>query len=246
MQKKPRPKGWGKDMALEMASNPGLTIKDQILSLIGDRDINLNTLENDITVWKKSDPEFAEKYIEVMNENGKYENSAVPGSSNGGGRRICDIEGYENWWTDFLNYLVHFNGHPNKAVRAMGGRPSYSYISRMTNPNDVKCYNKHFAQLYESAMKIVIGEVEGAVLESVLNKDTDARTKIYGGLGVLERLDKTKWSKRTEVVQEVKTTHEIGQSSVKHLEAFKEDMNALFKPAPRPVLIGDSEVVDAD
>lgn len=227
-----RPLGWSPSFVLRwLESHPGANLFPDLLERlcremrVQGKHVHAQTLYQEISRWKKKDPEFKSEY-ERLSE-GRH-----PAVGNTGGAALAMEfrEGCEDWKVDVvLAYLR--TGSRAQAAGFVG--ISYSQLSnKLSKPSPD--YDEELDDLWRQAEAILLDGKEG-LIEWALEEakaQGDAKTVLNGALAVLERLNKEKWSKREErkVTGTIEHKHIIEDRRQKAMEEAARTSRALFGP----------------
>lgn len=232
-------------MLVYLEANPKGTLKNYIDLLLADgtSDVSVNTLQSDITVWRRKDEAFAESYNELMS-------ARRPGHRRQGAIPLERRPGMEDWQERWINAFAKSG---NKVFASAEVGISYESVRRIRSETDDR-YDPEFAEAVLEVERLLIADTEGAVFESIqmAREAGDAKTMGHTALQVLERLRKGKWSRQEQrVVEHTGTVNvEIGPREQKAIDAagqISQRLGFADRPAlPRPSSVHELEVLDAE
>jgi hypothetical protein len=205
------------------------------------------TLYQEIARWRKTDPEFKERYRDLAD--GRH---ALSNSNHGEALALEFREGMEEWRFDAAMAYLHSR---SKVTAANAAGISPSHLRGKLNPRGPD-HDPELAHLFLQVDTILLWaketDLEWAISEA--KAQGDVRTVGQLCLAVLERLDKSKWSKSEEVNHRHSGTvvleHVVAERRERAMEAAGSLSRALFGPrepvaslpAPREAV----EVIDAE
>lgn len=249
--KSPRPAGWSKEFVLEwLEYHPGANIMPFLERISSDVDgCVAGTLYMEIARWKKRDPDFREKYKTLMA--GRH---PIANNNFGEANLLEARPGMADW--KFVAAMAYLR-NKSKPMAAQQAGISASHLRNKLNPKDPD-YDEELAKLFEEVEQILLwskeADIEWAIEEA--KAQGDARTVGQVALAVLERLDKSKWSKREEQHHVHSGTvvhqHVVEERQRQAMEAAATTSKRLFGPREEPAALPaheepeELEVTDAE
>lgn len=199
--KKPRPKGWGPSLVLQWLEwNPAGSISGLINRLVKDTPgVTAPSLLRDIQNWRRDDKEFSASY-KTLSESRRKSSPK---------QDLEMIPGLEDWSVQWaLAYLEHRSF--GEACRVVG--VPINRVQNLTLRTSAT-HDPKLADLREQVERVILTVAEDAVWEAleIARLNQDSRNMSWIGLSILERLDKQRWSRQTNIEHSgtIQHQHEI-------------------------------------
>jgi hypothetical protein len=234
-----RPVGWGQQFVLEwMKANPTADVREVLCEMVGpqcgDGGLSAGVVYGDILKWRKENEAFREEYEALM----LTRRDPFPANS----KDAQDPDWREKWGEAYIR-----ERSLQKASRAVGS--DWKALALKIKPGHPS-YDQPFHEIVEACREALKGHFEDVLNWAVDEAQVQLDPKTAGGLAVtiLERIDKSRWSRSEERVNtgrvEHHHTHVVelsleAQNAMRHAELTSARIRGHLAPPPQAVDVVD-------